>query len=205
MLNLINATIDKSWPILGIIMLIYCMFRFFRITSSKKRVRLFEEFYHILCIVYVFLLSSIMSFGKLNVTSGINLIPFKEIFRYTLFSDLFMLNIIGNMVLFAPLGYFTGYYLKTRKTSIVLLVSGIISFAGELMQRYVGRTFDIDDIILNVAGAVIGFLIYRCLYNLYRKLPNMFQKDGLYNIVCIIIIFVLIFYVLDVIGVVNVL
>lgn len=203
MLVLINSTIEKSWPMLVLIIIIYATFRILKINSSKKKAKLFEEIYHILFIVYIFLLASIVSFGELNLTSGINLVPFKEILRYELFSDLFMLNIVGNIVLFAPLGYFLAYYIQTYSISLVIIVSTIISLIGELLQRYVGRTFDIDDIILNVVGATLGYFIYRILYGIYRKLPNVFQKDGLYNALCIIIIIVLILYILEVIGVIN--
>lgn len=203
MLSLINSTVEKNWPILVLILVIYATFRILQITKSRKKIKIFKEVYNVIAIVYVFLLASIMSFGELNVTSGINLVPFKEIFRYELFSDLFMLNIVGNILLFAPLGYFIGYYIKTKSVMLVALIATMISFIGELLQRYVGRTFDIDDIILNLSGAVLGFLIYKILYGFYRKLPNVFQKDGLYNIICIIIIFILILYILEVVGVVN--
>lgn len=203
MFDLINSTIKESWPILVLIIVIYSLFRILKIAGSRKKIRIFEEICNLLCIIYIFLLASIISFGELNLTSGINLIPFQEILRYELFSELFMINIVGNMILFSPLGFFIGYYLKTKKIILIAFVSTIISFVGELLQRYVGRTFDIDDIILNVAGAVIGFIIYRFLYKLYRKLPNIFQKDGLYNCICIIIIIILIFYILEVIGVIN--
>lgn len=203
MISLINSTVEQSWPFLIFILIIYFIFRFFYVTSSRRKINLLHEIYYILFVVYIFLLSSIVSYGELNVASGINLVPFKEIFRYTLFSNLFFTNIIGNILLFAPLGYFFGYFLKTKKTSLVIFLSTIISLTGELLQRYIGRIFDIDDIILNVVGATIGFLIYKFLYKIYRKLPNALQKDGLYNTLCIIIIIAIIFYLLEVIGVIN--
>lgn len=205
MLDLINSTIDKTWPILVILLLVYIIFRVIKMVDSRKKIKMFDEIYNVLAIIYIFLLASIISYGELNLASGINLVPFTEILRYELFSELFMLNVVGNIILFAPLGYFIGHYIKTKKVLLVMLISTLVSFCGEMLQRYIGRTFDIDDIILNVTGAVLGFLIYKFLHKLYRKLPNIFQKDGLYNALCIIIIIGLILYILEVVGVINIL
>lgn len=204
MIDLINSTIYYNWPMLVLVVVIYCIFRFFYLTSSRRKVKIFEEIYQGLFIVYIFLLTSIISFGDLNVLSGVNLVPFEEILRYEFLSEQFMINVVGNIVLFMPLGYFMGHYFKSKKAYVIGFIAGLISLTGEILQRYVGRSFDIDDIILNVSGAILGFLIYKVLHKLYRKLPNIFQKDGLYNLFCIIIIIVLILYVLNAVGVINI-
>ena len=204
MINLINQTLKSSWGILLLCIIIFSIFRYFSLTNSRKKIKIYEEVNNFLFIIYVFLLANIISYGELNISNGFNLVPFKEITRYTLFSDLFMLNIVGNIVLFCPLGYFMGYYIKSKKASLIMMLSAVISVIGEVLQHYVGRTFDIDDIILNVVGALIGYLVYETLHFLYRKLPNFLQKDGLYNILCIIIIGILVIYILDVIEVINI-
>lgn len=204
MIDLVNSTIKSSWPMLVLFLVIYFVFKIFSLKNSRKRIQIFEEVYFVLFIVYIYLLVSIVSYGELNVSSGVNLMPFKEILRYELFGELFMMNVIGNMILYMPLGYFIGYFIKTKKTFLVMCITVFISLAGELLQTYIGRCFDIDDIILNTLGAVIGFLVYKFLYKMYRKLPNCFQKDGLYNVLCIIIITVIVLYVLNVIGVFSI-
>lgn len=39
----------------------------------------------------------------------------------------------------------------------------MISTTVEIFQYFIGRSSDIDDIILNTVGVCIGFLIYKCL------------------------------------------
>ena len=56
-----------------------------------------------------------------NASSGINLIPFREITRYTIGSKLFFYNVIGNIALFIPFGYFVSDKIKAKKTHQIIL------------------------------------------------------------------------------------
>ena len=95
-----------------------------------------------------------------NASSGLNLTPFKEITRYPLTSTQFIYNVIGNIVLFLPFGFFVSDFIKAKKTYQILIISTLISLTAELIQFKIGRAFDIDDIILNVVGAILGFICY---------------------------------------------
>ena len=39
----------------------------------------------------------------------------------------------------------------------------------EVIQYYIGRTFDIDDIILNTLGGIIGYIIYKAIHKILRR------------------------------------
>jgi glycopeptide antibiotics resistance protein len=71
--------------------------------------------------------------------------------------------LVGNLIGFAPLGYFLPVlFKKQRKFSafIIKVVLGLICL--ELAQLVTMRgSFDVDDIILNTAGACLGFWILR--------------------------------------------
>ena len=43
-----------------------------------------------------------------------NFIPFKEIMRYNLDSKLFFKNVIGNVLLFVPFGYFVNSIINNK-------------------------------------------------------------------------------------------
>jgi glycopeptide antibiotics resistance protein len=58
-----------------------------------------------------------------------------------------MKNIIGNILLFVPYGFFSSYYLNNRKIGTNVLLCLIATFCIEAIQYYIGRVFDIDDII----------------------------------------------------------
>ena len=126
---------------------------------------------------------------------GINLIPFKEMLRYSIGSLGFIKNTIGNIVLFVPYGFFCFYYTKEKRISIGILVACIASFCIELVQFLIGRSFDIDDIILNVFGAIIGFLLYKLLFFI-SKIFNI-EK---YHIVIDILTFILVIVLIVLVG-----
>ena len=46
-------------------------------------------------------------------------------------------------------------------------------------------SFDIDDIILNVVGGVVGFLLYIALSAINKHLPKVLQKNWFYNLLSI--------------------
>jgi len=74
-------------------------------------------------------------------------------------------NVLGNVVLFFPLGVILPLLSpKLRSLPGVLLAAILFSFSIELTQyisRHFGnyRSVDIDDIILNTLGAVLGFVL----------------------------------------------
>lgn len=55
-------------------------------------------------------------------------------------------------------------------------MSILVSLTIEVVQKYIGRSFDVDDIILNVVGGILGFLVYIGLDAIRKKLPSIFQK-----------------------------
>ena len=98
-----------------------------------------------------------------------NIIPFKEIkrfwdMRYTYGWGITIMNLVGNIAIFVPFGLLVPAsakkkYLKNFFTVMALTVA--LSAAIEVIQyiTLVGA-FDIDDIILNTAGGLIGYICY---------------------------------------------
>jgi len=84
-------------------------------------------------------------------------------------------NIGGNLVLLLPMGLFLPiFWDRFRKIKTIALAGFSISLTIEILQllsAFIGnaRTFDIDDIILNTTGAVIGYGVF-CLIN--KKIAN---------------------------------
>lgn len=97
-------------------------------------------------------------------------------------------NIIGNLILFIPLGIFLPLlFANFRKFKKVVIISFLCSLVIECTQhilRQFGtyRTVDIDDIILNTLGAMIGWFIFSKLLTRYLfrgsiELKNMHNTD----------------------------
>ena len=106
-------------------------------------------------------------FGRTQeIPHGVNLLPLAEIRRFwkgpeSLGSQLFWWNVIGNIVVFLPMGFFVAILCKRRfYGAFSVAVTYIASVCAEVLQ-YCLRvgSFDIDDVILNTLGGVIGVLI----------------------------------------------
>lgn len=97
----------------------------------------------------------------------VNLQPFSTIRQYIEGKDHFNLitwfnNLFGNVLLFMPFGFLLPYLIKPlHHWFIIACCSFLFSSAIEITQRYnrVG-SFDVDDIILNTAGGIVGYLLF---------------------------------------------
>ena len=97
---------------------------------------------------------------------------FKELTRYQIGSRLFYRNIVGNILMFVPFGFFTSYYLKLDKKRIIFYITLVISIVIELIQLQIGRAFDVDDIILNLVGSLLGYFMYRLMDKIFGDLSD---------------------------------
>lgn len=99
-----------------------------------------------------------------------NFIPFRNITFYikSIFDgqvnpSTIFLNLVGNLAVTIPLGvYLPFFFPKLRSLKrLVLLVAAVILFKECLELFFVMGFFDLDDIILNTLGAVIGYGLWR--------------------------------------------
>lgn len=124
----------------------------------------------LLAVLYALIMLNLLFLRDRYMMDGYayNFVPFDTIQRYVVYRDHFNFdtwfkNLFGNLVLFVPIGMFLPL-LNTRFRSSLMLIGatviliGIIETAQMLLR--VG-SFDIDDIILNTAGAWIGLLLTR--------------------------------------------
>src|SRR5699024_1806752 len=109
----------------------------------------------LLFIIYVLCLFYVVTFQDVSWSTS-NFTPFSEMFRYEIGSRLFIKNVLGNVILFLPYGFFAAYYLKLKKPWSILGLSILVSLTIETTQLLIGRVFDIDDIILNTIGGLFG-------------------------------------------------
>ena len=185
--NTFYWALKNSWPMLTLFVVIIVIIKAAHTLINHERLIFYKEFYNLLAIIY-FLMLYYLLLSTENAASGINLIPFKEMTRYSIGSKLFYYNVIGNIVLFIPFGIFISDYLKAKRISHILIVSTLISLTAELIQYNIGRAFDVDDIILNVVGAILGFMVYISIQAIKQHLPRFLQNNIFYNIIAIIIL-----------------
>lgn len=86
-----------------------------------------------------------------------------ELVRYLLY------DVVGNVVLFVPVGIALAGLLRERSTLVLIAWTGclaaLLSVSIELVQRLIpGRATDVDDVIFNTLGALVGavgLLVYQ--------------------------------------------
>lgn len=101
-----------------------------------------------------------------------NLVPFHTLAIYfrNFGSGFWMRNLFGNLFLLLPLGLLGPIaFPALRRWWLILPLALLISASIELAQHWIpARSADIDDVIVNVAGALLGYLLY-VVARLFRR------------------------------------
>lgn len=193
----VKGVMEFTWPMIIICTLIISSLRIADILKNQKEVVFYREILMLFFMIYVLCLFQIVTFEDPFVSSysnHFNLIPLKEISRYSLGSRLFFKNVVGNLVMFMPYGFFASYFTKMDNKYYVFSLIAFASITIETTQLAIGRVFDIDDIILNIIGGMIGYGIYRLLSKIGDSLPKVFLNRWLLNVLSLILTGILVGY-----------
>ena len=183
---------EDIWPMLFICLVIIISLRITYLIKNKVKFVFYKEMLMLGFIIYVMALFRVVTFQDVSWSSS-NFIPFKEMFRYEFGTKLFYKNVVGNMLMFIPYGFFISYFLKTKNPLLILLLTTLVSVTIEFTQLLIGRVFDIDDIMLNIIGGLLGFIIYYVFVKVKNKIV-LLQKPYIYNIIMVVILLVIILY-----------
>lgn len=129
---------------------------------------------------YVFILfSSTVFFRGTILDKGCNLIPFWSYIAYFKGEDDSLLNEnIMNVVVFVPVGLLAGLASRSINLLRALLIGVCISITIEVLQFTFEKGFaELDDVMHNTLGCMIGYGISRLLYMcLPDTMAHMAQK-----------------------------
>lgn len=99
----------------------------------------------------------------------LNLRPFAWVGTVDTLSQ-FIVEKVPNVLLFVPLGFFLPIVFGgLRKFYRTVCVCFAVTFCVEFFQYFIGRSSDIDDIIMNLLGAVTGYLLFRLLHGIWKE------------------------------------
>jgi hypothetical protein len=120
-----------------------------------------------------------------TVGHWVNLIPFATIAaQVRTASGSALVQLVGNVGLLLPLGLIGPVVMPSlRRAPRLALVALGGSVAIELAQllgtslRLIDRSVDVDDVILNVAGALLGWLLWRVIASLWARAPHSVVLD----------------------------
>ena len=165
----------------------YIIARYLWLKNRKKRpVREMAMLLFFLYSVSIFSQTIVPAFWLEGVRIGVaanayqsnNLTPFVTISTYVEqlqgpFSRIAFYNLAGNVVLFVPFGFFIPLVWRSfRKWGRMFAVALAIPLFIEGVQYFIGRSTDIDDVILNTLAVLIGYVLYKMAVMLGKFMKN---------------------------------
>lgn len=124
---------------------------------------------YVFCFTLVFILVSTSVPGLFHNSFEpiINLIPFADI-------SFNGLHYLVNMLLFIPMGFLLpALWLKFEKKRLTFPYGLFFSLSIELIQLFNNRISDIDDLIMNTAGIVLGYYLFILIKRLLPKISAL--------------------------------
>jgi len=152
-------------------------------------------------VLMYFYVTQYMSFGE-GLGARINLVPFQTFriaIRYGVTNAGMLKQIVLNAVMVMPLGFLLPIVFPKRfsKLGSVTSISFAVSALTETIQYFTLRGADIDDIVANTVGGVLGFGVYTVivgLLSLIRKKPYnryMTKKQYVRNLIVSALVFII--------------
>lgn len=148
---------------------------------STKKAKVVRAFGKVLFILYVgFLIYFLFVaewYGRTEISEQYryNLELFKEIKRFITYRQqlgtfVVAANLLGNILIFVPYGFFVSMAGRTRGFFKTFFFSMFLSLAVETVQLIarVG-SFDVDDILLNTIGGVLGYILFVLCNGIRRR------------------------------------
>ena len=187
--SIINQFIQVI-PITLLVGLLYIMFRFLKLKKNNSDINYKKEILYLIFVCYIVGLFNLVLVPRNfwntiwhNIFYNLNENPFEGIFdfSYNFIPTIYKIiigeyalgswvktMIIGNLLMFIPMGILLSLCFKNFKKKNMFNYAILIPLAIEVIQLVVGRSFDIDDLVMNFLGIVIGYYIVellKCLIN----------------------------------------
>ncbi len=181
------------------LLLMLCFVTYQEEKKQRQKSNTIRQIMFVLTLLYLFELISLLFFehgfgrngiGSISFSNNVyqtyfktsfNIIPFRVILFYLVgwirgtqsFSHV-VINLVGNLIFFVPFAFFLPiFFPKYLKTKNFFIFMAIFVFVVELLQMLLlTGSCDIDDWILNVSGAVLGYLLLK-KYHIYTKLKKV--------------------------------
>ena len=191
-----NSVINQFIQVIPITLLVgilYIIFRFLKLKKNNSDINYKREILYLIFICYIVGLFNLVlvpiNFWNIiwyNIFYNFNENPFAGIFdfsynfiptiykiiigEYTL-DNWVKAMIVGNFLMFIPMGILLSLCFENVNKKNIFKYAVLIPLAIEVLQLVVGRSFDIDDLVMNFLGIVIGYFIVelvkklKCLIN----------------------------------------
>ena len=180
-------------PITLLVGLLYIIFRFLKLKKNNSDINSKKEILYLIFVCYIVGLFNLVLVPRnfwntiwYKIFYNFNENPFEGIFdfSYNFIPTIYKIiigeyalgsgvktMIVGNLLMFIPMGILLSLCFKNINKKNMFKYAILIPLAIEVIQLVVGRSFDIDDLIMNFLGIVIGYFIVelvkklKCLIN----------------------------------------
>jgi len=137
---------------------------------NRKKTALYFVFATYLAAVYLFVGMPTLQFMRFDLS--LTLTPFLP-----MIAD--FKNTILNIILFIPLGIMLPFLWKKYNTFRATLIFGFsMSLAIEMLQILTYRATDINDLIANTVGAVLGYFVFRTTSCIYPSVTKFARRKN---------------------------
>ncbi len=142
-------------------------------TKNQKRILVLFLLYLAMLIYLVFFAETFRRGESLGDGYAYNLVPFREIRRFWTHMDVLgakavVVNLLGNVAAFMPFAFMlpmiSPKFCGPFKTVFLTFLLSLCIECVQLVTR-VG-SFDVDDLLLNTMGGLLGYLLYRIVQKL---------------------------------------
>lgn len=162
-------------PVLILVRLcIYKLSNKFKINYKREVIMLM--FFMFLIGLYSQAITGSFSIKNINI-SKINVVPFKifiDTYKEVFVNgniNYFLISFLGNIGMFIPIGLLIPVIWKLKDKTIIL-IGFLISLSIEISQLFLNRGTDIDDLLFNTFGTIIGLVIYKIISKKENKYDN---------------------------------
>ncbi len=128
----------------------------------------------------------ILEAGKIRIIGAegqrINLVPLNKLLeiKEIVFSQgnysYLLIEILGNIGMFAVIGFMLPLlWPRFQRAKVTILTCFSVSLFIEVVQLLLPRATDVDDVILNTLGGVLGYLLYRLVQKIAPRFVTAFR------------------------------
>ena len=177
-MDVILGYIQDMWLYMMITTPMIIVFRMYKIKKTNQVVNYFHEIGVVFFFIFIIGLLSqtiiphvLIKDGSVIFVNGTFQSTNLEFFRvlsetynaikYLNYWQPFLINFIGNIVMFIPIGFLLPLLWKKFHNGFITVSIGfLISFSIEILQLPQMRSSDVDDLWLNTLGALMGYFVF---------------------------------------------
>ncbi len=124
-------------------------------------------------LIYIHLVFSVTGFGSVWDIGQYNTVIRLEEINLGLFQSEGIMVYALNILMLVPLGFLLPLIWEEYRTPVKVFLTGFsLSLTIELSQLFNRRNTDVNDLLMNTLGAILGYLIWLLFKNTFKRTNN---------------------------------